>query len=85
VQAWGTGLAIVCCDPIRLSWARAWRVWRATRPTFLVMFCKWSRVLQATGTSLDYSVLMPIDAVRALSRTIRYLARSWLGQGKRSC
>jgi len=37
-------------------------------------------VLQATGTSLDYSVLMPIDAVRALSRTIPYL-RVLLGKG----
>ena len=37
-------------------------------------------VLSPTGTSLDYSVLMPIDAVRALSRSIPYL-RVLLGKG----
>jgi len=37
--------------------------------------------LPATGTSLDYSVLMTIDAVRVLAKTIPYL-QVFIGKGK---
>jgi len=80
VQAWGTGQGDRALHPNQIVVGAGVEGVAGNKAYILGQALQVITVLQATGTSLDYSVLMPIDAVRALSRTIPYL-RVLLGKG----
>jgi len=80
VQAWGTDARGRVLGPQQIIVGAGVEGVAGDKAYVLGKDLQVATVLQPTGTSLDYSVLMPVEAVRDLSRNIPYL-RVLLGAG----